>query len=178
MMDGYIAAHPARSVIEGVEMSGRVMRFAVLCATLATVAPAAAASAQTVTATGTSQVAVKPADRNSNASIAAAVEAARTAGISGAIDDAKKYAGLYASATGLTLGSVVSVTDAQPSNFGPFSGGGFYGPFGPNRYCGTVTRGVVKVVNGRKRVVKTKKVHRCFVPAFETTTLTVTYSAT
>jgi hypothetical protein len=37
---------------------------------------------------------------------------------------------------------------------------------------------VFKVIGGKRKVVRTKRVHRCFVPPFEITTLTVTYSAT
>jgi hypothetical protein len=37
---------------------------------------------------------------------------------------------------------------------------------------------VFKVIHGRRKFVRLKKVHRCFVPPFETTTLVVTYSAT
>ena len=34
-----------------------------------------------------------------------------------------------------------------------------------------------KTVNGKRKVVGTKKVHRCIVPRFAFTSLTVTYSA-
>lgn len=161
-------------------MVRRLLVSASAVAALASAAPALAAPAtagQTITATGTSQVRVTPVDRNSNASIVAAVETARRAGIAGAISDARTYAERYASAVGLTLGSVMSVSDVQ-NGFGYFYGGPFGGgSFGPNQYCGTIRRGRIRVVKGHRRFVPGKKVHRCFVPRFQVTTLTVTYSA-
>lgn len=150
-------------------------------------APAGAVQTSTVTATGTGQGRVLPKNRNSNASIKAAYEAAHTASVAAAMSEAREYAVEYAQAAGLTLGPVVSVTDAQNNSFygsGGFVGpGGFYGsfggaPFGPNQFCGTVRQPIFKSVNGHRKVVRFKKVHRCFVPGFATTTLTVTYSAT
>jgi hypothetical protein len=128
-----------------------------------------------VTATGTAEVRVRPADRHSNSSIAAAVEAAHRAGIAGALAQAQEYAQEYASAVGLTLGSVESVTDVVPQ--GGYGFGSFFGPFGPNQFCGTIRQAVFKGVRKHRKVIRFKKVHRCFVPQFEATTLTVTYSA-
>jgi hypothetical protein len=160
-----------------------VLLSAVVTAVLATAAQAAPAFAapvaagQTVTATGMSQVRVTPTNRKNNASIVAAVAAARQAGIAGAINDARANAERYATAVGLTLGSVISVSDAQTAfgYYGPF-GGPFGGSFGPNQYCGTIRQGRIKVIKGRRRFVLGKKVRRCFVPGFEDTTLTLTYS--
>jgi len=129
-------------------------------------------SAQTITATGTGQTRVLPKNRHSNASIAAAVDAARKASISGALSEAHEYALDYAKALGMTLGSVLSVTDAQNGFYGP---GQLIGPFGPGQYCGTVRRPVGRPVKGKKPTFKT--VHRCFVPRFAFITLSVTYAA-
>jgi hypothetical protein len=149
-----------------------------MVAALAGSAPAIAdQTAKTVTATGSAVVKVVPKDRQSNASIKAAVEAAHQAGIPEALRDAHGYALKYAKATGLTLGSIVSVSDVPGNGTGYIGPFGFYGPFGPNQYCGTVHRAIVKVVNGKRRVVGTKRVHRCIVPPFEATSLTVAYSA-
>ena len=139
--------------------------------------PAVAAQAQTVTATGTGQSAVHPRDPHNNASIVRAYDAARHAAIGGALNQAHEYATDYAKAVGLTLGQVVSVSDAQ--NGGVFYGPGpFFGPFGPNQFCGTLRQPVFKKAkNGRRKVVGIKKVHRCIVPRFATISLTVTYSA-
>jgi uncharacterized protein YggE len=159
-------------------MSPRSLVLVPVVAALAGSAPAVAdQTAKTVTATGSAEVKVVPKDRHSNASIKAAVEAAHQTGIPEALHDARGYALKYAKATGLTLGSVVSVSDAPANGIGYIGPGGFYGPFGPNQYCGTVRRAILKVVDGKRKLVGTKKVHRCLVPPFEVTTLTITYSA-
>jgi hypothetical protein len=142
-------------------------------------APAVADQAKSVTATGSKLVKVVPKNRHRNASIQAAVEAAEKAGITGALSSAHDYALRYAAAAGLTLGSVISVSDAQ--NNGPYFGPGpyaFFGPFGPNQYCGIRNQPVFKVVHKKRKLVRFKRVHVCIVPAYEATTLTVTYSAT
>jgi hypothetical protein len=146
------------------------------CSALA-VAPAAAAAPDTVTATGTGQHPVHPKNRNNNASIASAYDAARQTAIGGALKEAHTYALAYAKGVGLTLGSVQSVSDAQSTAF--YGPGQFLGPFGPNQFCGTVRQAILKKgKNGRRKVVGTKKVHRCIVPSSAYVTLTVTYSAT
>jgi len=139
-------------------------------------APAAAADAQTVTATGTGQTAVHPTDRHNNASIVSAYDAARHAAIGGALTQAHEYAVEYAKSVGLTLGAVVSVSDAQNNGF--YGPGQFFGPFGPNQFCGTLRQPIVKKgKHGKRKIVGTKKVHRCIVPQFAYVSLTVTYSA-
>ncbi len=146
------------------------------CSVLAA-APAAAAQPDTVTATGTGQSAVHVKNHNKNASIVSAYDAARQAAIGGALKEAHKYALAYAKGVGLTLGSVQSVSDAQNSAF--YGPGQFFGPFGPNQFCGTLRQPIFKKEkNGRRKVVGTKKVHRCIVPRQAFVTLTVTYSAT
>jgi hypothetical protein len=147
------------------------------CATLAVAAaPAAAAQSSSVTATGTNQSVVHPRNRDNNASIVTAYDAARQAAIGGALKQAHEYALAYAKAVGLTLGPVVSVSDAQNSVF--YGPGQFIGPFGPDQFCGTLRQPIFKKgKNGRRKIVGTKKVHRCIVPRFATVTLTVTYSA-
>jgi uncharacterized protein YggE len=149
---------------------------AVALAATPAVAVSAEGQAKTVTATGTGQVRVHPKDRDSNSSIAVAVDAARKKAITGALADAREYALDYAKAVGLSLGDVISISDQQGNGFfGPYGPGGFSGPFGPNRYCGTVSRPVGPIVRGVRPTFK--KVHRCFVPPFAYSTLTVTYSA-
>ena len=157
---------------------------AVVAAALVAATPAVAQSPQTqdktVTATGTGQARVHAKNRHSNASIAAAVDAARRAAIRSAVDEAHEYALDYAKGTGLTLGSVISLSDATANgSYGPYGPGPFIGPFigpfGPNQYCGTTEQVVGKPAPGTRP--KFKKVHRCYVPPFAYTTLTVTYSA-
>jgi Protein of unknown function (DUF541) len=157
-------------------MSRRSLVLVPIVAALAAAAPATADQTKSVTATGAAQVKVAPKDRKSESSIRAAVEAARQAGIPAALKDAREYGVKYAKAAGLTLGAIVSVSDA--SNNGFAYGPGFYGPFGPNQFCGTIRQPVFKKVAGKRRVVGTKRVHRCFVPPFVATVLTVTYAAT
>jgi uncharacterized protein YggE len=157
-------------------MSPRSLVLVPVVAALVAAAPATADQSKSVTATGSAQVKVVPKDRQSNASIQAAVEAAHQAGIPGAIKDAHGYAVKYARAAGLTLGPIESVSDASNNAFG--YGPAFYGPFGPDKFCGTIRRAIFKVVDGKRKVIGTRKVHRCIVPPFVTTVLTVTYSAT
>ena len=158
-------------------MSGRWVAVTAVAFAVLAGAPALAQAQQekTVTATGTGQVQVHPKNRHNSASIAAAVDAARKAAIKGALSDSHEYALDYAQAAGLTLGSVISVSDAQTGGFYGPGPGAFIGPFGPNQYCGTLRQPVGRPVPGKK--LKLKTVHRCFVPRFAYTTLTVTYSA-
>lgn len=151
-----------------------------VAAALFVAAPALADQAKSVTATGVGVAKVVPKNRHSNSSIATAVELAKEKGIADAIELARERAVEYAAETGLTLGPVISVSDVQSNGvgypgFGPF---GPFGPFPPNHYCGTVRQPVFKVVAGRRTLKSVKRVHRCFVPAFESSTMTVTYSAT
>ena len=161
-------------------MLGRGVMVTAAAAALLAAAPAGAQQAQTqqgqtITATGTGQARVHPKNRNSNASIAAAVDAARKVSVRSALKEAREYAGTYAAATGMTLGSVISVSDQSTNGFYGF-GGPFLGPFGPNQYCGTIEQLVgPRPAPGQRP--KLKKVHRCIVPRFAYTTLTVTYGA-
>jgi hypothetical protein len=161
-------------------MSVRSLVLGPAVAALVMAAPAVADQSKSVTATGVGTAKVVPKDRKSNASIAQAVDVARKAGIKGALSEAREYGQLYAKAAGLMLGAVISVSDAQSQSIGGYGpyGGQFYGPFGINQYCGTLRQPVFKMVNHKRKVVGTKRVHRCFVPSLEATTLTVTYSAT
>lgn len=148
--------------------------LAVFFAASPAIAQPQAQQAQTVTATGTGQTRVLPKNRHSNASIAAAVDSARRASIEGALKEAHEYALQYANAVGLKLGVVMSVSDTQSNGY--YGGPGVnFGPFGPNQYCGTVRQLVGRPVKGKKPTFK--KVHRCLVPRFAYTTLTVTYAA-
>lgn len=81
----------------------------------------------------------------------------------------------YAEAVGVTLGNVISVSDAQTN--GPYGPGPYtaIGPFGPGQYCGTVKQVVGRPAKGQKP--RLKKVHGCLVTRFASISLTVTYSA-
>ncbi len=162
-------------------MQGRVVLATAVAAAFLVATPAIAQETQskTVTATGTGRTRVHPKNRHSSASISAAVEAARKAAIKSALNEAHEYALDYANAAGLTLGGAVSVSDVQPNGPGFYGGPGvsnvFYGPFGPNKYCGTLHVPAHRPIKGQRPVLK--KVHRCIVPPFAYLTLQVTYSA-
>jgi hypothetical protein len=142
---------------------------AVLVCALAFASTAVAAG--TITAVGTAQEKVTPKDPKDNASIRQAVEEAHKASIPAAIQEAKEEGTALAAASGLTLGAIQSVDEHV--NSGIYGGYFFYTPFGPNQYCGTVTRRVTK--HGHR---VTKKVHRCFVPPFVATSVAVTFGTT
>jgi hypothetical protein len=159
-------------------MSRRFLALAPVVAALTLAAPALADTTQSVTATGTSESKVVPTDRHSSASIAAAVAAAQKLAVPAALGQAHANALLYAQDVGLTLGSVLSVSDAETTGiYGPFGPGVDVGPFGPGQYCGTERRAVTKRVGNKVKVVRVRKVHTCDVPPYATATLTVTYSA-
>jgi hypothetical protein len=150
---------------------------------LITASPAVADQAKTITATGTAQIKVLPRNRNSNSSIKAAVQAAQQAAVPAALHEAHEYGLQYAQAVGLTLGPVLSVSDAPSSGFGfgPYAGPfGIYSPFGPNQFCGISRPVVVKRVapNRPPKVIRLKPRRVCIIPPFVSKTLTVTYSAT
>lgn len=139
-------------------------------------APAVAAQASVIMATGTGQARVLPSDRHSNASIETAYNAARKASVGGAFSDARGNAGDYARGAGLKLGALLSVSDQQNGGF--YGPSGIIGPFGPGQFCGTIHQPVFKRVKHREKLIRVKKVYRCFVPRFAFTTLTLTYAAT
>jgi len=58
----------------------------------------------------------------------------------------------------------VGVTDAQVSPYGPF---GFYGTFGPDRFCGTVRTAVIRTdkTTGKRKRVGFRTHHTCRVPS-------------
>ena len=136
------------------------------------------APARAVGALGTASVKVKaPSDRTHEAPIRAAVEVAEAKALPRAIAAARSKAIDLARLSGLTLGAIVSVSDAPTSPYGPYFG--FYGTFGPDRFCGTVRRTIFKRdENGKRRRVGTRTRHTCRVPATVTSTVTVTFAAT
>jgi hypothetical protein len=159
-------------------MSRRSLAWAPVLAALTFAAPALADQSKSVTATGSAEIRVLPANRHSNASIASAVNAAQKAAVPAALTAAHARALIYAQDAGLTLGPLLAVSDAATSLLGPFGPGGLISPFGPGKFCGTERRPVFKRVGNRLKLLRVKKVHDCYVPRFATSTLTVTYSAT
>jgi hypothetical protein len=153
-------------------------RCLLVASSIALLLPAsAAAQGRTVEATGVASVKVDaPKDRTHEAPIRAAVEAAEAKALPRALADARAKAFELAKLSGLTLGGVESISDAPASPYGPF---GFYGSFGPDRFCGTIRTSVFKRGNdGKRHRVGTRTRHTCRVPPTVTSTLTVTFAAT
>jgi uncharacterized protein YggE len=101
---------------------------------------AAAAQAQdavpqrTLISAGTGQANVTPTDTKNNAAIVKAIEAAEVKALPLAIANAKSEAQALATAAGVTLGPLVSLSNAANSPFyGPFYA---FGSFGPDKFCG------------------------------------------
>jgi hypothetical protein len=151
---------------------------AATCALSASTAQAQTPAPQrTVAAQGLASVkVVAPKDRTHEAPIRAAVEAAEAKALPLALTAAREKAATLARLSGLTLGAIVSVSDAQASPYGPF---GFYGTFGPDRFCGTVRTAVIKTdkATGKRKRVGTRTRHTCRVPSTVTSSLTVTFAA-
>jgi hypothetical protein len=134
---------------------------------------------RTVAAQGVASVkVVAPKDRKHEAPIRAAVEAAEAKALPRAIASARENATELARLAGLALGPIVSISDAQTSPYGPFFG--FYGTFGPDRFCGTVRTTVFRTdkTTGKRKRVGTRSRHTCRVPSTVNKSVTVTFSAT
>jgi uncharacterized protein YggE len=132
---------------------------------------------RTLVAVGVGQAKVTPADRQSNASIVAAVEAAEAKALPAAITDAKAQAQALATAAGVTLGGLLSISNqaASPGFYGPF----YYpsGTFGPGKYCGKIR--TVRLVTGKdgKRHRKVRPPHRvCRFPSTISRAVQLTYT--
>jgi hypothetical protein len=153
---------------------------AAICVLCASTAHAQApAPERTVAAQGVASVkVVAPKDRTHEGPIRAAVEAAEAKALPHAMADAREKATALARLSGLTLGAIVSVSDAQTSPYGPF-GYGFYGTFGPDRFCGTVRTAVFRTdkTTGKRKRVGFRTRHTCRVPPIVTSSLTVTFAA-
>lgn len=157
----------------------RSMSLVAVAVALAVFASSAAAQtpARTVAAQGVASVKVDaPADRTHEGPIRAAVEAAEAKALPRAIAAAREKAAELARLSGLTLGAIVSISDAPSSPFGFY--GGAYGTFGPDRFCGTVRTPVFKKgADGKRHRVRTRTRRLCRVPPFVTSTVTVTFTS-
>jgi hypothetical protein len=120
--------------------------------------------------TGTGRAPVTAPERESDASIGQAVEAAGLVALPRAIEAARERAVVAARAAGLTLGAIESVDD---SRYGPFLE---FGRFGPGRYCGTVSRRVTRRTPGGRRVRRTLRVRECDVPEQASVIAVVTFA--
>jgi uncharacterized protein YggE len=131
-----------------------------------------------ITSTGTGQIKVKPADRTSNRSIVAAVKKAFTAALPKAVQAGRADAAELAAASGLTLGDLLSISDAGPTGFyGPYYGGPSFGTFGPGKYCGRVRLAdFVRTKSGRRRIAGFHTRRVCRVPPYAVRTVTLTFA--
>ena len=156
-----------------------IASVAVFVLSASTAQAQSAAPDRTVAATGAASVkVVAPKDRTHEGPIRAAVEAAEAKALPHAMAAAREQATTLARLSGLTLGAIVSVSDAPSSPYGPF-GYGVYGTFGPDRFCGTVRTAVIRTdkTTGKRKRVGFRTHHTCRVPATVTSSLTVTFAA-
>ena len=128
--------------------------------------------------TGTGTVRPTPENRNDNASIANAVEAAEQAATPRAIRDGQTRAVKLAGLSGMTLGPLLAIAEAQPAPFGFYGPFGQSGTFGPGRFCGkTRTPIFVKTKRGTRKRVGFRTRRTCRVPARVTASVTMTFAA-
>lgn len=142
--------------------------FAAAISALVMTAGAAPALAQdedhTIEAYG--QATVRPTPKHqTNASIAKAVRDAVLKALPLAIADAKQQASDLATAAGVTLGELLSISNVPPQTppfYGPFLGE--QGTFGRGKFCGDITFvHRVKTKSGKFRIVRHRR-HTCRVP--------------
>lgn len=164
---------PVTKRLAGLIATGSVVLVAAL---LPSGAAAQTPAAPTLTASGLAQAAPKPADPKSERSIREAVEAAEAAALPKAVAEAKTHAAALAAAAGLTLGPLLSISDA-PVNGYPF----YYqlATFPDGHYCGNVRRTRTVVRNGVRRRVSAGTRRVCRVPpqVFSSVALTFAVSA-
>jgi hypothetical protein len=182
-----------------------IRRALILSALALLVLPGAtAAQDRGISVTGSGDADVKPQNAKDNASIVAAVDAARTTAARAALDDARKQAERLAAAAGVKLGAVVAISEVQPDSFGlpgiPFParppvrgravpvpalpvqaapvpfGPLQLSPFGKDRYCANVRRPVFRRKDGRRRRTGSRQVRSCIVPGRVTTQVEVTFA--
>ena len=154
---------------------------AFLAGCLAAVSQAQEATPQrTLVSAGTAQIKVTPRDANDNASIAKAVDDADAKALPAAIADAKQEAQELATAAGVTLGTLLSVSNTVTQAgfyIGPYYG--INGTFGPGRYCANIrTTRFVKGKDGKRHRVTTPKHKVCRVPPYVTRQVQLTYALT
>lgn len=154
-------------------LSKRAAQLIAAAAVLLAFPTGALAQTPTLTASGTASAVPEPENRRSETSIRAAVEAAEAAALPRAVADARTHATALAAAAGLTLGALITISDA-PAN--PYS---FYGPLGtfPNgRYCGQVRRTRTVVRDGVRRRVAAGTRRMCRIPPQVVSSVQLTYA--
>ena len=154
--------------------------FAFLAGCLAAVASAqtaAVAPQRTIVADGDAIAKVTPKDKRSNASIVAAIAAAERRALPLAYQDAQAEAAALAQVASLTLGPLLTVSNAATTTpyFGPY--GSTNGSFGPDLYCGDIrSRPVTVDKNGKRHYGKVRTRRVCRFPSTITRTVQLTYA--
>jgi uncharacterized protein DUF541 len=136
--------------------------------------PGSSEGARELSASATDSGAVEF-ERRTSPAIRRAVFAARLAATPGAARAARENVELAAAASGLTLGPLFSIVE-QPN---PYGYNIVFGAFAPGKFCGTVSRAVVRrdPKTGSPRVVRRRRVRRCFAPRTLQVSLDATYLA-
>jgi hypothetical protein len=118
---------------------------------------------------------VSPVDvpRKTSPSIRRSLRAARLAATPNAATAARANAQAAATASGVQLGSLFSVV--EPGNVYGYEP--LLGAFGPGRFCGVVRRFTVRFdpETNTRRIVRRKRVRRCYVPKRADVRLEATY---
>ena len=128
---------------------------------------------RTIVALGVASAKVTPQDRKSNDSIKAAVDAAEAQALPDAITEGHEYAQKLASAAGVTLGDLLTISNAPAS---PYFGYQF-APFGVDQFCGDRRVAIFRRgPDGRRRVVGRRTRHVCIVPPRIVQQVTLTYA--
>ncbi len=134
--------------------------------------PESAEGAREITAIGAAVAPVEVPRRTSPA-IRRSLRAARLAATPAAAEAARANAQAAATGSGVQLGSLFSVV--EPANLYGYQP--LLGAFGPGRFCGVVRRSTVRVdpETGTRRLVRRKRVRRCYVPKRADVRLEATY---
>lgn len=174
--------------IKGCSVRGRPNRprcltLAAVTVTVEIVGGGDGSASDTVGAIGTASVEVEPANAERNRSIKRAVISARQTATSEAAAAARHNAQTLAGAAGLTLGSIVSVSESAPAGLLAVLDPSFHdasiGTFGPGQFCGYIRNSVVRrdPATGRPYVVRVVRKRKCRAPREYDASLEVRYEA-
>jgi hypothetical protein len=131
---------------------------------------------RTLTVVATGHVPVERPERQTNATIAAAVRRAQDQVAPAAIAAARGEAIRLGYAANLHVRGLLSVADVAPSPFGPFGYSQLEGTFGPGRFCGTTRTPIRRTVDGVSRSTGRFRTRRsCRIPREATRTISATY---
>ncbi|HWI73747.1 MAG TPA: SIMPL domain-containing protein [Baekduia sp.] len=155
-----------------------VLAFVAGClAAVANAQTPVAAPQRTIVADGDAIAKVTPKDKKSNASIVAAIAKAEKEALPRAYKDAQEEAAGLAQVAGVTLGTLLTISNEPPTSpyFGPY--GATTGTFGPDLYCGNIRTRSVKIDKNGKRHYGKFRTHRtCRFPSTLSRTVELTYA--